>query len=168
MVNLQIEINTDLRDLNKIMLWGLSRSWLLALYSFAILLYGVYKATSKWGEYTEGDYQELVLIIILLLAAPVIVGLGRTRRLWKKTEREGKREVFFESEGVRSKTELTEVFHSWKKFTKISETKEYIVGLQEKTPIFILCKNRLSSEILTALRKVLRESPVSSIQLLDE
>lgn len=160
MAGLRVEVTTDLSDARAIILWRLSRSWLFLGYCAVVLLAGLAVGIAKRAQWTAVDYQGLLFTVVFLWSLPVIGGLGLARQIWKQVTAEGKREVWFEEDGVRARTELTEVFYRWAKFTEIAESEDYLFGLAGKRPLFVLCKRRLDTTTLGQLREFLRTVPV--------
>jgi hypothetical protein len=160
MAGLRVEVTTDLSDVRAIILWRLSRSWLFLGYCGVVLLAGLAVGIAKRVQWTPVDYQGLLCTVVFLWSLPVIGGLGLARQIWKQVTAEGKREVWFEEDGVRIRTELTEVFYRWAKFTQIGESGDYLFGLAGKRPSFVLCKRRVDTTTLGQVREFLQTVPI--------
>ena len=144
MEDIEIHIDSTVRNLRAVALWKLFHSKLYYGYCLSIFIMG----SIIMMKMENSDYASVVFIMLFLCVLPVVGALGMARYAWKQIEIKGKRILRLEKKGVRWIDDRSETFHKWYGIIELKDTGKYLIAMADKHPLFVLCKNRVNPETL--------------------
>ncbi|MDH4241472.1 MAG: hypothetical protein OEW48_18085 [Phycisphaerae bacterium] len=168
METIEFDMRPTRADLNRLSIRILFMSKAFRFYLLlCILSLSIFLVLSE--TYQDNKFFSVLGFISFLgIICPFAGVLGIARKSYQSFWKRENRVFLVSPKGCGSRSDNVDIFVKWKAFDSIRETKNYILikSKKDRRARFVIYKNLLVIETLTAIKKILADSPVPDKKLI--